>query len=65
MKRLNINVCRVLFFSSILWTKYGLLTDDIPIYTVGILGIVLQSSYLLFYYVNTRDKVSTFHWFPL
>lgn len=42
--------------SSILWTKYGLLTDDIPIYTVGILGIVLQSSYLLFYYVNTRDK---------
>ena len=53
------------FFSSILWTKYGLLTDDIPICTVGILGIVLQSSYLLFYYVNTRDKASNSHGFLL
>jgi len=42
--------------SSILWTKYGLLTDDIPVYTVGIFGMILQSIYLLFYYLNTRDK---------
>ncbi len=52
-----------LFYSSILWTKYGLLTDDTPIFTVGVLGIVLQSLYLLFYYVNTRDKVCGFFLF--
>lgn len=45
-------------FSSILWTKYGILVDDTPIYTIGILGMITQSAYLLFYYINTRDKVS-------
>lgn len=42
--------------SSILWTKYGLLIDDIPICVVGIVGIILQSLYLAFYFVNTRDR---------
>ncbi|XP_058972874.2 sugar transporter SWEET1 isoform X1 [Pocillopora verrucosa] len=42
--------------SSILWTKYGILVDDTPIYTIGILGMITQSAYLLFYYINTRDK---------
>lgn len=42
--------------SSILWTKYGILTDDVPLCSVGIIGMILQSTYLLFYYLNTRDK---------
>ena len=56
------NFFLLLFFSSILWTKYGILTGDIPVCTVGILGIIAQSLYLVFYYLNTRDrdKVSSF-----
>ncbi|XP_068670363.1 sugar transporter SWEET1-like isoform X2 [Montipora foliosa] len=42
--------------SSILWTKYGILTDDMAVYVVGILGTVWQSVYLLFYYFYTRKK---------
>lgn len=42
--------------SSILWTKYGILTDDMAVYVVGILGTVWQSIYLLFYYFYTRKK---------
>lgn len=50
----------IVFSSSILWTKYGILTDDVPLCSVGIIGMILQSTYLLFYYLNTRDKVSWF-----
>lgn len=46
----------IFFFSSILWTKYGLLIDDTPICVVGILGIILQSLYLAFYFINSRDR---------
>lgn len=42
--------------SSILWTKYGILTNDTALCVVGVAGIVLQSIYLLFYYLNTRKK---------
>ena len=45
--------------SSILWTKYGILTNDTALCVVGVAGIVLQSIYLLFYYLNTRKKVSS------
>ncbi|EDO37599.1 predicted protein [Nematostella vectensis] len=42
--------------SSILWTKYGLLTKDFPITVISAAGIIFQSLYLLIFYLNSRDK---------
>ncbi|XP_071483724.1 sugar transporter SWEET1-like [Diadema antillarum] len=42
--------------NTILWTKYGVLTEDMTVILTNGVGIVLQILYIIIYYLNTNDK---------
>lgn len=45
-------------YSCIIWLKYGMLLQDKAITIVNIIGVILESVYVVIYYMYLNNKVS-------
>ena len=47
-----------IIYSCIIWLKYGMLLQDKAITIVNIIGVILESIYVVIYYMYLNNKVS-------